>query len=89
MVLSLVFLFVFFTILGFIHELRDDAGIGRLWGFMSRCSFSMPNAKICSYQDDNRIWSLLPSNVKFVFLRLKTALVVCENSVLSRVKAIL
>lgn len=85
MVLSLVFLFVFFTILGFIHELRDDAGIGRLWGFMSRCSFSMPNAKICSY----RIWSLLPSNVKFVFLRLKTALVVCENSVLSRVKAIL
>lgn len=26
----------FFLLLGFVHELRDDSGIGRLWGFMSR-----------------------------------------------------
>ncbi|KAJ7972354.1 Nuclear pore complex protein [Quillaja saponaria] len=25
---------------GFVHELRDDSGIGRLWGFMSRKIFS-------------------------------------------------
>lgn len=27
---------------GFVHELRDDAGFGRLWGLMSRCSFAFP-----------------------------------------------